>query len=574
MKLLIADDDPISRKMLERALQKIGYDVASVEDGRKAWEAYRSGDIRLVILDWEMPGLDGITLCRKIREMSGERYCYIIILTAKTEFGDLKKAFEAGADDYICKPFNIEEIGIRIKTGERILNLEAGHTRLATVIKESRNKLMAVFDSLSEEIVSLDSHFTIISANKPFVDNHGMGFNEVVGTSALDLDSDLFDQESQASVREVFETGTVRNFLLRTVAGSGSATVREITCLPVGDGTDRVSQVVFTSKDITEEQQKSEAIRTLNDDLNSAMAQVQSKNKMLEDALSQLKENQGHLLQSEKMASIGQLAAGVAHEINNPTGFVNSNLKTLEGYAGDLLGLVDRYRQLFGDLRSDGPLRNEQLFEALSDIEEAEENIDIEYLREDIPELIRESREGMDRITKIVKDLKDFAHPEEEEKNFADINACIESTLNIVWNEIKYKAKLKKHFGDIPPLPCYPGQLNQVFMNLLVNAAQSITDQGVIDVRTEVANGRARIVISDTGCGIPQKNLPKIFDPFYTTKPIGKGTGLGLHLVYGIINKHGGDISVESKVGEGTTFTIEIPLATETDETSLCEQMV
>jgi PAS domain S-box-containing protein len=573
MKLLIADDDPISRKMLGRALQKTGYEVISVDDGQKAWEAYRAGDVQLVILDWEMPGRDGITLCRQIREKSGGRYCYIIILTARTDFGDLKKAFEAGADDYICKPFDVEEISIRMKTGERIVNLEAGHNELTSVIRESRNKLVAVFDSLSEEIVALDDNFTIVSTNKPFADNRGMGFEEVVGTSAPDLDPKLFNNESQTAVRTVFKTGKPRFFLLRTEDSGGNTVIREISCLAVGDGSDRVSQVVFTSKDVTEERKKSEAIRTLNDDLNFAMAQVQSKNNMLEDALSQLKENQAHLLQSEKMASIGQLAAGVAHEINNPTGFVSSNLKTLEDYAGDLLGLVDRYRQLSGDLQSDGLLKNDHRFDALSDIVEAEEKMDIEYLRNDIPELIRESREGMDRITKIVKDLKDFAHPEEEEKNFADINACIESTLNIVWNEIKYKAKLQKHYGDIPPLLCYSRQLNQVFMNLLVNAAQSITEQGTIDIRTEISDGQVRIVLTDTGCGIPPENLSKIFEPFFTTKPIGKGTGLGLHLVYGIVNKHGGDISVESKVGEGTTFTIEIPLTTETGEITSFEQV-
>jgi len=573
MKILIADDDPISRKMLGKALEKIGYKVISAEDGDAAWEQYQSGEIQLVILDWEMPGRDGVTLCRQIRKETENRYCYIIMLTAKTEFGYLKQAFEAGADDYICKPFNLEEIGMRVKTGERIINLEAEHTQLAVVLLESRNKLKAVFDSLSEEIVVIDDHFNIVSANKPFVDNRNMGFGEVIGISALNLDQNLFNMESQAAIRQVFATGKSRDFLLRSDNTIGGPTVLDITCLPVSDDLGRVSQVVFTSKDITEERKKSEAIRILDDDLNFAMTQIQSKNKMLEDALSQLKENQAHLLQSEKMASIGQLAAGVAHEINNPTGFVSSNLKTLEDYVKDLLELIDRYRRLSGELRSGGPKPNSNQSKVLLDIVEAEETMDIEYLREDIPELISESREGMDRIKRIVMDLKDFAHPEDEEKKFADINACIDSTLNIVWNEIKYKAKLEKHYGDIPPLLCYPRQLNQVFMNLLVNAAQAITDQGRIDIHTESSEGKARIFINDTGGGIPPENLSRIFEPFFTTKPVGKGTGLGLHLVYNIVQKHGGTINVESKVGEGTAFTIEIPLTAENEEPLASEQI-
>jgi signal transduction histidine kinase len=167
--------------------------------------------------------------------------------------------------------------------------------------------------------------------------------------------------------------------------------------------------------------------------------------------------------------------------------------------------------------------------------------------------------------------LKDFAHPEDDEKKFADVNACIDSTLNIVWNEIKYKAKLEKHYGDIPQLLCYPRQLNQVFMNLLVNAAQAIPEQGRIEIHTGVSDDRARIVISDNGCGIPPESVTKIFDPFYTTKPVGKGTGLGLHLVYSIISKHNGTISVDSTVGKGTAFNIEIPIAAQSCEAMQAE---
>ncbi len=570
MKILIADNDPISRKMLGRALERLGYQVVPAENGLKAWEIFQSEEIHFVISDWEMQGMDGVTLCRRLRGISTGWYCYFILITVTYEIAHLKEAFEAGADDFISKPFNIEELRMRVKTGERIVNLESEHTKLTDILIDSRNKLKTVFDSLTAEFVILDDRFIIESVNKPFVINHGFEFNDIIGASVFDLDCNLFNDDSRTAIEAVFESGKPRFFLLRIKGPEGEIRVKDIHCLPIGDGLGNVSQVAFLALDVTEERKKSEAIKTLNEELNFAMAQIQAKNKLLEDALHQIKESQTQMLQSEKMASIGQLAAGVAHEINNPTGFVSSNLKTLGGYMDDLLGLIDRYRQVsrsIGDTLEGEDSGLPSLSKQLGDILETEQAIDIDYLRKDIPELIRESRDGMDRIGKIVMDLKDFAHPEDEQK-LADITECIESTLNIVRNEIKYKATLEKRYGKIPLLLCYPRQLNQVFMNLLVNAAQAITDQGVIYIETQLKGNMVRVEIRDTGNGIPQENISKIFDPFFTTKPVGKGTGLGLNLVYNIITKHGGTIQVESEIGKGTTFTVELPFKQDAGEFS------
>jgi two-component system NtrC family sensor kinase len=177
--------------------------------------------------------------------------------------------------------------------------------------------------------------------------------------------------------------------------------------------------------------------------------------------------------------------------------------------------------------------------------------------------LIQECQEGTDRIKNIVLDLKSFAHPGNDNRQMTDINKCIESTLNIVWNELKYNSNVVKEFGELPPLGCYPQQLNQVFMNLLVNASQAIGDQGEIKIKTRAKNGYIEITFNDTGCGIPQENLTKIFDPFFTTKAVGKGTGLGLHVSYNIIKKHMGSMEVSSRIGKGTTFTIRLPLKTD-----------
>ena len=274
------------------------------------------------------------------------------------------------------------------------------------------------------------------------------------------------------------------------------------------------------------------------------------------------KKLQTQILQSEKMASIGQLAAGVAHEINNPTGFVSSNLKTLSDYQNDIFSLIREYSKLIADLKEAMATAEYpgSIPEQMDRIVALESKVDINYILDDIPNLIEESQEGTERIKRIVIDLKDFAHSGEQDPEYANINKNLDSTLNIVWNELKYKATVTKDYGELPEVLCYPQQLNQVFMNILVNAAQAIEKQGEIRIATRALDGQVEIAISDTGSGIPKENLSKIFDPFFTTREVGKGTGLGLNVAYNIIQKHKGTIEVESEVGKGTTFTVRIPV--------------
>src|SRR3990167_8280247 len=252
------------------------------------------------------------------------------------------------------------------------------------------------------------------------------------------------------------------------------------------------------------------------------------------------------------MASIGQLAAGVAHEINNPIGFVGSNIGTLREYVQDLLDLIAAYEAHEADMDAStchlmSSLRNQ---------------IDLPYLRQDIPKLVSESIDGIERVRKIVQDLKDFSHVDEAQWQWADLRSGLDSTLNIVQNEIKYVAEVVKQYGDIPNVECMPSQLNQVFMNLLVNAAHAMHDRhGKITVTVGMASTEAVFVeVSDEGHGIAPENLKRIFDPFFTTKAVGKGTGLGLSLSYGIVQKHHGRIEVQSEQGRGTTFRITLPV--------------
>ncbi|MFQ5508371.1 MAG: ATP-binding protein [Leptospirillia bacterium] len=275
-------------------------------------------------------------------------------------------------------------------------------------------------------------------------------------------------------------------------------------------------------------------------------------NAEMRDMNYQLKSMQEQLLQSEKLASVGQLAAGVAHEINNPVGYISSNLSSLERYVDQLFQLIKAHECAEALIDPDGL--------SLSAVAELKGAVDYEFLESDTRDLIKESLEGASRVKKIILDLKTFAHSGEGQLEWADLHKGLESTLNICNNELKYKAEVICEFGELPELRCIPSQLNQVFMNLLVNAAQAIDTQGVVTVRTGTEKDEVWVEVQDTGKGISPEHLDRLFDPFFTTKPVGEGTGLGLSLSYGIVNKHGGHIEVQSEVGKGSTFRVCLPL--------------
>ena len=279
--------------------------------------------------------------------------------------------------------------------------------------------------------------------------------------------------------------------------------------------------------------------KSLEQELRDMLTYQQALNKMLE-------ETHGQLLQSGKMASVGQLAAGIAHEINNPIGFIKANVGSLRTYTEGCFRLIDAYERENGT--------------HAETIRRLRAELDYDFLREDCPAMIRETIDGIERVRKIVLDLRDFSHIDNDEWEFADLHRGIESTLNVVWNELKYKADVIRDYGELPLVQCLPGQINQVVMNLLINAAHAIPERGQIHVRTGRDGDEVWIEVADTGCEISPANLSRVFDPFFTTKPVGKGTGLGLSLSYGIMKKHRGRISVESTEGQGSRFRMHLPI--------------
>lgn len=258
-------------------------------------------------------------------------------------------------------------------------------------------------------------------------------------------------------------------------------------------------------------------------------------------------------VQIDVIACSRLLAAGIAHEVNNPIGFVNSNLGTLKNYVRDLLLLIDELGRTVAPLLASDPPSHKR-------IEALRHQIDLDFLREDIGGLITESIDGTARVRRIVQDLRDFSRIGDVSWEWADLHAGLESTLNVVWNEIKYKADIVREFGTLPQVECRPSQINQVFMNLLINASHAIAERGHITLRSGCTAEQVWIAIGDDGTGIAPDIQARIFDPFFTTKPVGKGTGLGLSVSYGIIDKHGGRIEVDSQPGVGTTFTVWLPI--------------
>ena len=280
---------------------------------------------------------------------------------------------------------------------------------------------------------------------------------------------------------------------------------------------------------------------------------VEQRTQALQLEIDERKHLESQLVQSEKLASLGQLAAGVAHEINNPVGFISSNLSTLDGYFNQLQQMLEAYRHS-EEIIASQPQRDQ--------LKALRTTLELDFLKEDIPILIRESKDGIGRVVQIVKDLKNFSRVDNDQTwQFTNLQQGIDSTLNIVASELKYRADVVKHYMPLPDIECLASQLNQVVMNLVINAAQAMgPERGTITISNGVEGENIWLEVADDGCGIAPETVQKIFDPFFTTKPVGEGTGLGLSLSYGIVKKHRGSISVSSELGKGTTFRVVLPI--------------
>ncbi|OHB25147.1 MAG: hypothetical protein A2X84_09075 [Desulfuromonadaceae bacterium GWC2_58_13] len=400
--------------------------------------------------------------------------------------------------------------------------LAANHEKLKTLflqVEAVKKEWENCMDSIGDMVILADREGRIRRCNKTVRECTGKTYEQISGADwrTFLMDHGLKLQAPYASGTEIRHEETGKWFVFNSYPFLEHAG-REM------------SGVVVTLHDTTELKRVTQA---------------------LDDAYRELQATHAQMLHKEKMASIGLLAAGVAHEINNPLGFILSNLGTLDKYVQRLIGFVQAQAEMLASPERGGG-------GAL--LAEKRKQLKLDYIMDDITQVIAESREGAERVKKIVQNLRSFSRLDEAEWKPADLHECLENTLNMVWNEIKYKAEITRDYGELPMIDCNPGQINQVFMNLLVNAAHAIEAQGTITLRTRCEEGFVRVSIADTGCGIPEGIRARIFEPFFTTKDVGKGTGLGLGISYDIVKKHGGEILVESETGKGSTFTVVLPV--------------
>jgi PAS domain S-box-containing protein len=426
-------------------------------------------------------------------------------------------------------------------------------------IRESMEKYKVLLKDIKDAYFEVDvlGNFTVV--NSAMCSALGYGPEELIGEKYWKLMNKEVAKQLKKAVEVLHKEDQPINLLDMVATKKDGAKVIYEAMVSVIRETDGVV-VGFrgVGRDVTRRRQmeaelkknQEELIRK-NKELDESRKNVQMALIKLENAYEELKASQLKILQQEKMASIGQLAAGVAHELNNPMSFIASNLGTMDKYLRRLTDFIRAQSEVLKSIKDSAKLQ---------EIDEKRAELKLDHVLEDAKKLIKESLDGSERVKRIVKELNSFSRMDEEEYKKADINECIESAITIVWNELKYKTTLKKEYGDLPLTKCYPRQINQIFVNLLINAVGSIADKGVITIKTWQENDFIWMQVSDTGVGIPRKNLIKIFEPFFTTKEAGKGTGLGLSISYEIVQRHHGEITVKSEVGTGTTFTIKIPV--------------
>ena len=540
MKILIAEDDRVTHTLLEGILARWGYEVVVTTNGHQAWEVLKGQDAPpIAILDWMMPEIDGIEVCRRVREREGVAYTYLILLTAKSHKADLVTGLTAGADDYIIKPFDHQELWSRLRVGERMIALEQ---ELAQKIRDlegaeeslrrSHAETSQFLNAIQSILIGVDAQGKIIWWNHAAQKIFAMEEAEVVGKSLNACGAHWNFPDITARLAEMVsqqEPVYLNDVLLRRAQEEEA--ILGFALHPFKQGPEGASGGLLIGVDVTQR-------------------------RILE----------AQLCQAQKLESIGQIAAGIAHEINTPTQYVGDNTRFIRDAFTDIQTVLEKFTELLESVRG-GSLRPE----LIAEVERELQATDIEYLSEEVPHAIEQSLEGVSRIARIVQSMKDFAHPGSGEKMSADINKAIESTITVARNEWKYVAEMETHFDKaLPPVPCLLGEFNQVILNMIINATHAIADvvgdgsqgKGKITVTTaKVDDAWVEVRVADTGTGIPVEARSRIFDPFFTTKEVGKGTGQGLAISHTVIvEKHGGQLSFETEMGRGTAFIIRLPL--------------
>jgi two-component system NtrC family sensor kinase len=547
--VLVVEDSATQALQLRHALDEAGFAVECVASAEAALESLNQRLPDLLVTDYRLPGILGDELCRKIRMNVGTRGIPILMLTSEQEGEIERHVLESGADDYVPKSGDLDFLLLRIQA-----LLRKSHMQQVVFGAESpfaAAKLLLVEDSPTylELLAGQLQHdgYAITTATS------GAEALQRLSLEAFDgvvLDLVLPDMNGEAICRGLVESRRTLDHAYVILALTASATRKNMTAVLAAGADDVVEKsrdmavikarlrALLRRKRLHEENRRiAEEFRKRELELlraNAAREAAETRAAMagqLERANRELKETQVQLVQAAKMASLGQLVAGIAHEINNPLAFVMSHHGTVEGLLEKLApeiqpGFTDSART--------------QWSKAI--------------------QRLRDIRQGLERIEDLVLKLRTFSRLDEGERKHVKIEESIESALVLLRHRMKGRITVKKDYGDVKVISCYPGPLNQVLMNLLSNAIDAIDGHGEIRITTGRQDSMFFISVADSGKGIPRADRERIFEPFYTTKPVGQGTGLGLSISYGIIQRHGGSIEVHSEEGKGTQMTVKIPL--------------
>lgn len=617
-KVLLVDDEKIIRSLFRKTLESMDIPLMEAKGGQEALGLLEEQQFDLVITDVRMPHIDGIDLLRAVKEKS--QPTEVIMMTGYANEDAAIEAVRLGAYDFLKKPFeDMQTVKRVIRNALEKQSLQNKNLHLVEDLRKKVVELQVLYE-LSDKLAEVSCFSQLASILLDALEKLTPYKVAALVFTGNCQNSGLVRARCKISDRELESIKACLNDALSELTGSHAAIAETdiefnltdndfvsdkpldlagAVTIPLGNSGKAPSGVLWIAGEtgggfspdegetlymladrlaksigrICEERIRQQSANQMlrssnqlldaqNDELKKINEELLCANGELEQANRELKTAHAKLLQQEKMASIGMLAAGVAHEINNPIGYIHSNMGTLLKYVDKIMEMFQIYDAIIEETAThvgDG-CRNPK-----EKIETKKRELRMDYVLEDLAALARESSEGTTRVKKIVADLKNFSHADDEKPAHADINELLETTLNIVWNELKYKTEVTKNYADLPLVRCYPMQLNQVFMNLLVNAAQAIEKQGRIDITTRQEGDNVIVSIADDGCGIPGESLPKIYDPFFTTKPVDKGTGLGLSVACDIIQRHQGKIEVKSQAGVGTEFTLTIPMSEDHD---------
>ncbi len=535
-KILIVDDESAIRKLLARILGEAGYVCQTAEDVVSAKEALAADAYDLLFCDLRMPGESGLDLLRYTKK----RYPQMgrVMITALSSPEIASEVMTVGVYGYIIKPVIKNVVLITVENALRHLRLDL-HMRACQIELEKKisyrtEKLTAIMNHLNVGVVMYDPDLKVLEINRKMQ----QWFSEISPGKEISCYQDISGHWTDGVgddclMATTFKTGKTCEDIRGLDTRQGEREFRIVTS-PIVDNSGRIYAGIGLYEDVTE--------------------------KMLLEK---------DLRQAQKFEAVGQLAAGIAHEINTPIQYIGDNISFLQNSFADIARVMQTYDHLWHDLTEKGVVP-EETGRRLSD---EREGADIDYLWQEIPKTISQSLEGVGRVVKIVRAMKEFSHPGGDEKIATDINTLLENTITVSRNEWKYVAEMETDFApDLPPVTCFAGEISQVFLNIIVNGAHAIEEcteggsrgKGKITIQTSRKKDGIQVRITDTGGGIPQEIKDRVFDAFFTTKERGKGTGQGLAIAHRVVvDKHQGSLFFETEKGKGTTFFIELPVASD-----------